>query len=269
MTGGTTVEPNATPGDGPVPRPDGRTSLRPGGPRPDDGLAPRPDDAGGPRPDEGTRRVRATWLVTNGRAVIGPVSTAGLLRAMERGVVGPDCLVRQPGWSAWRQLAQIREVGTWFRQEPPAHAEIELWLGRASDLAELAHLAMVAALRATRASFGRAYLRGEGGYVALCAEGGNPEDALGRLLEPSDPAFGWAARGESFLGDVRSGAPACLSMAQRFPEGEALCGVASIPLLAERRLLGVVELARTDHPFRESDRELFERIAWGVRLRSG
>lgn len=209
-----------------------------------------------------------TWLVTNGRAVVGPVSSRALLRAIERGMVGPDSLVRQPAWAAWRALSQVREVGTWLRGPRPTAQEAEIWLERATDAGELAHCALLAAAHATGALVGRAYLERGSGHVTCCAVGPGAEKALGRSVQGADPVLPFLAAGRVILGDARSGAPELVAVAQRFEWLEGLCGLALIPLRGERRLLGWLELGRTGHPFRCADRLLFERIAWGVRLRT-
>jgi hypothetical protein len=209
------------------------------------------------------------WLVTNGRAVIGPVTSRALLRAIERGMVGPDCLVRQPSWAAWRAPSQVREVASWLRGPRETPQDAEPWLDRATDAGELAHWALVAATRATGACVGLAHLERGRGYSTCCALGPGAESALGQTVLPGDSAASLARRGGgAVLGDLQRGAPEVVAAAQRLGWLEGLSGVALLPLRGERRLLGWLEVGRTGHPFRRADRLVLERIAWGVRIRS-
>lgn len=207
------------------------------------------------------------WLVTNGRRVLGPVSTGAILRALGRGLLGVDSLVRQPTWAAWRPLSQIREAEAWFdggASRPP----VEEWLDRASDRGELVHFALLAALLATEAPWGAAHVRRGGSFVTSCIAGELPETHLGRLVEPRDPLVQLARAGEVYVGEVQQGAPEALAVAQRLGGHLEPSAVAMFPLLGHRRLLGLVELGRRDHPFRRADQALLERLAWGVRLRT-
>lgn len=208
----------------------------------------------------------ANWLVTNGKQVVGPLPTGVLLQALARGLLGPDSLVRQPAWAAWRPLSQVREAESWLEGAEVSSAEA--WLSQATDRAELGHFALAAALRITAASRGAVHMRRGEGMVTSCVAGMPPEQRLGRVVEPQDPTLHVARTGAVYLGDVPQGAPEAVATAQRLGGEPEPIAVAMLPLLGCRRLLGMVELARSDHPFRASDRALLERIAWGVRLRT-
>src|SRR6187399_2719638 len=56
------------------------------------------------------------WLVTNGDTTVGPVHTELLLRGYMGGRIPDHCQVREVGWSQWRPLEGIRELGTLKRR---------------------------------------------------------------------------------------------------------------------------------------------------------
>jgi hypothetical protein len=212
---------------------------------------------------------RARWLVTNGHAVVGPVSTESLLRGIERGTVGPDCLLRQPGWAAWRSLRQVREVSAWFREEALPVDAAERWLDCASDRGELVHWALRGAMELTHASCGLGYVRRQFRYVSSCVAGeGAAARELGEELPWGPIEQRLAAAGCVHLGEVVPGDAISRTIARRLAPGKELEAVALVPLRGSRRLLGFLELGRSDHVFRQTDRALLEQLAWGVRWRA-
>src|SRR4051812_48831101 len=54
--------------------------------------------------------VTSAWYVRNGETVVGPVDTERLLKGVLSKRIPPDCMVTQSTWSAWRSIAQVREV---------------------------------------------------------------------------------------------------------------------------------------------------------------
>lgn len=224
--------------------------------------------SGAPKPFQAVVGT-TVWLVTNGRRVAGPVSTGALLRAIGRGLLDADSLVRQPTWAAWRPLSQVREAEAWFGGAASS-SSVEEWLDRASDRGEIVHFALVAAQLATGASWGMAHVRRGGSFVTSCVAGDlSVADHLGRVVEPQDPLVQVARAGKVYVGEVRRGdpEPEALTVARRLGDAPELVGVAMVPLLGHRRLLGMVEVGRREHPFRAEDRALLERLAWGVRIR--
>lgn len=207
--------------------------------------------------------------MTNGRAVVGPVSLAALLRGIAEGAVGPDCLLRQPTWAAWRRLRQVREVHAWFRRAAHPGHEPEHWLDRAGDRSELVHCALLAAMSTTGATWGAGYGRRGGRWYRTCVAGG-AASTLGQRIRELDPVFPWIEAGAVYLG---------VPGPDRVPPGRALCGhlgsaselrgVAVVPLRDVGRPLGWLELGRSDHPFRRADEELLARLALEVRVRLG
>lgn len=212
-------------------------------------------------------RASSTWLVTNGHAVVGPVSLSALLRGIERGAIGPDCLLRQPAWAAWRGLQQVREVRAWFRGDSTAEDEPESWLERAGDRGELLHCALLAGLAATSATWGAGYGRRNGRWYRTCVVGG-AANLLGQRVRETDPVFPWLEAGAIYLGEVARGSSVARALCGRSGCPGDLRGVALVPLRAAGRPLGWFELGRRDHPFRGEDDALLSRIVLGVRART-
>jgi hypothetical protein len=205
--------------------------------------------------------------VTNGHAVVGPVTLSALLRGIERGSVGPDCLLRQPAWAAWRGLQQIREVRAWFRGESAPENDAERWLERAGDRGELLHCALLAGALATGATWGAGYGRRTGRWYRTCVVGG-ALNGLGQRVRETDPVFPCMESGAVTLGEVAQGSPVARALCGRSGRAGDLRGVALVPLRAASRPLGWLELGRSDHPFRRADEMLLARIALGVRVRA-
>lgn len=216
----------------------------------------------------GAAGARWGWLVTNGRAVVGPVSLEVLLRGIAEGAVGPDCLLRQPTWAAWRRLRQVREVRAWFQGAAPSGHEPRHWLDRAGDRGELVHCALLAGMVATGATWGAGYGRRGGRWYRTCVVGG-AASTLGQRIRDLDPVFPWVEAGAVYLGAPGPEVPLGRALCGHLGPGSDLRGVAVVPLRDVGRPLGWLELGRRDHPFRRDDAGLLARLALEVRVRLG
>ena len=78
---------------------------------------------------------------------------------------------------------------------------------------------------------------------------------LGQIIPRHDPVLGWPARPKILMGRPaeRSGREG--HRAQVHGLNGELAGVAMIPVFDGETLLAMLELARTDHPFRAGDTE--------------
>ena len=207
----------------------------------------------------------AEWLVSNGNVTVGPVGTDLLLRGVLHGRVPSTSLVRQPGWQHWRELGKIREVSALKRvlernfEDPPLESatlrESAQAVAQASDVGEALLIALHAAARVTSATVGLAHRLREPLFlpttscvfdVAL--------ERLGEVLPWHDPAFTLARSGRVRLLRV-SERPKGVErvLCERLSPSAPLKGVAMLPVLVQGKLRAMLELGRSDRPFRASD----------------
>ncbi len=216
----------------------------------------------------------ALWYVTNGDAIVGPVGTDLLLRGITSARIPDDCLVTQESWQEWRNLVEIRELSAigpvpFWTDGPtvPAPRVPEELVARAHDAGEALLFAMHAAVTAVRATAGLVHRVREPfvGLVTSSAHGPGVDDQLGHVIPHADPALALAHERKILIGHPGESL-AERAIARRFSsctdpcEGE-LRGVAMVPVFDGDRLLAMLELARTDHPFRTGDTETLLQIA--------
>ena len=206
------------------------------------------------------------WLVSNGRVTVGPVGTNLLLRGVLHGRVPSSALVRQTGWSDWREVGKIREVSALKRVLERGFDEPALELGslqdsveaisQASDAGEALLIALHAVAQVTSATVGLAHRVRKPLWLPTtsCAFEA-PLECLGEVLPWSDPAFRYAreARGSILLGSGQGGEVERTLGKRLAPGGELLLGVALLPIVVAGHLHAMLELGRSDHPFRTSD----------------
>jgi hypothetical protein len=202
------------------------------------------------------------WLVTNGDITVGPVRTELLLRGVMYGRVPSDSMVREVGWPSWRQVGQIREVCALKRvldrtlDEPrkvEGLREGSQAVAEASDVGEALLLALHAAADATSATVGLAHRVRAPLFLPTtsCVFERSP-DVLGEVLPWFDPAFALARSGGLLLGPANAGAVE-RAISARLGGGAPLRGVAMLPISVAGTLCAMLELGRSDHPFRLSD----------------
>lgn len=210
------------------------------------------------------------WLVKDGENVSGPVPTWLLLRGITHGRVRSDCRVRQVGWSAWRNLSQIREVGQWRRRAARAIARPDAlnpprrFLGgrirRAESASEVLLFTLAAACAATGAELGAATLiRAGRPPTTLSVSGTASYELLGLPVRASDLALAAARAGRSFCGAPEASAVHGATAARLGRGGLALSGVALLALRSSEPI-AMIELGRLDHAFRRSDLSALERL---------
>jgi hypothetical protein len=219
------------------------------------------------------------WYVTNGETTVGPVHTELLLRGVWHGRIPDQCWVRESGWHDWRSLDQIREIRALARarargvQDPLAvlHADhagsFADLLTRASDVSEVLLLTLGLATSSTGAARGLAF-RSPRAYappLACYATGPGMLERLGTRLVLDDPSLQAARGARVHLATendrtARGTEGAFRCVAGRFSVGP-LAGVAIVPVVVGRYLVGLMELARSDHPFRAQDALTLGRLA--------
>jgi hypothetical protein len=212
------------------------------------------------------------WLIKDGENVTGPVPTWLLLRGITHGRLPSGCRVRQVGWSSWRNLSQIREVGQWRRRaalaiaRPDALAPTRRFLGarigRAESASEVLLFTLAAACAATGAELGAASVIREHGRPPSTSSvsGLTSYELLGLPVSASDLALAAARGGRSFAGSPATSAVHRATAARLGRGGLALSGVALFPLRLGAEPFAMVELGRLDHAFRRSDLGALERL---------
>jgi len=205
------------------------------------------------------------WLVCNGGVTVGPVGTDLLLRGVIHGRVPSSAWVRQTGWENWRELGRIREVSALSRvlarsvDDLTAEASTLLdgadAVTRATDIGEALLIALHTAAQATSATVGLAHRVREPLLLPTtsCLFDA-PSERLGEVLPWFDPAFTLArsGRGRLMSGPGERGGVQ-QAVAARLSPGAPLAGVAVLPIMVNGQLRAMLELGRSDHPFRTSD----------------
>jgi hypothetical protein len=217
------------------------------------------------------------WLVCNGGVTVGPVRTDLLLRGVIHGRVPSSAWVRQTNWDNWRELGQIREVSALSRmlerRVDDSAAELSNLqdgadaVARATDIGEALLIALHVAARATSATVGLAHRVREPLLLPTtsCLFDA-PSERLGEVLPWFDPAFALArgGRGRLLTGSGDRGSVQ-QAVSARLSPGVALAGIAVLPVMVNGQLCAMLELGRSDHPFRTNDSveltDLMEQVA--------
>jgi hypothetical protein len=224
----------------------------------------------------------ATWYVSNGYRVVGPVDTELLLRGVAHRKIPNDCMVRQESWNFWRGLHQIREVSRLARAplwapvlqidaDPRAdeeRAKLSHLVARSPDLGESLLYALHAVVKLTGATGGLVHRMRQPmlGPVTSAAFGPGLDESLGELLRHGDPALALAREGNPVFGSPSAGAAERATATRLGLDVAGQGGVAMMPIRQGGALLAMIELARTDHPFRADDLGAMELVAsWVMR----
>jgi hypothetical protein len=214
------------------------------------------------------------WLVTNGDTTVGPVHTELLLRGYMGGRIPLHCRVRDVSWGAWRPLERIREIGSLNRrlareQAPLDLREASLRLPETREPGELLGFALNLAACALDANAGLIHrYRSPVATPVTSVVLGVPSERLGEVLASTDPSYLLALRGKSLCGSPGSGLAERV-VAERLQHDGPLSSVVMAPVIAGGGLVALLELGRTDHPFRVDDSEDLAEFAAQVGRRLG
>ncbi|HYO98571.1 MAG TPA: hypothetical protein VER33_28910 [Polyangiaceae bacterium] len=200
------------------------------------------------------------WLVSDGDLTIGPVATELLVRGFVSGRIPRHCQVRPSEGGDWRSIEEVREVRA--SQQPSETApevatiavrKIRGWLLDARDVGEALLLSLHGACYVTQAQIGVLYrVRAPLGLPVVSACFGDPELELGEIVPRRDPALTAALEGETMVLEPEMSA-AALAIAGRLSPRVQPRGIALVPIRTGTDIAGVVELARFDHGFRNSE----------------
>lgn len=230
------------------------------------------------------------WLVTNGATVVGPVDTGLLLRGVSFGRVPSDCMVRQPSWTDWRFLEEIREFHAlkrckglfgqaWHpsadftlpdaREDARIRAQAELLF--ANDPGEVMLFGLRVAAQQTGSEFGliHRFRAPWVGMVTSYVMGDELWQQMGSVLRQDDPVVVAACQRRAVMGSQARGlAQAAIARRIGVIAGRRqLRGVAMLPLFGHGRLLGMLELGRTDRSFRAADKLVLEGVGTALTQR--
>jgi hypothetical protein len=213
------------------------------------------------------------WLVTNGDVTVGPVNTEVLVRGVRHGKIRESCYVRDTRTQAWRPVTEVREVRALIEASTSTRSQelegLETLMRLATEEEEAIHLALEVATRRTHAVAGLAHFFEDPMRppVTRFARGETSPANLGARLLPDDPVTLLARNKRIAMGDVSSGKPFALTATRLWGDASDARGVAMVPIFGSRGIAGMLELGKTDHPFRTADAIILNEVARTVSSR--
>lgn len=221
----------------------------------------------------GGRLPPPLWVVTNGDRSVGPINTTLLVKGVGEGRVTPDCYVRDLRGLIWRPVGAVREVRAYesmlyrrrnthdpVRRDTTLSALIALCESTRETLA----LGLELAVERTGSAVGLLHtFERDDVAVTRGVAGSLDGDALGRPVRDQDPVARMAIARSIVIGDPRRDAELA-GVAARLGGVDTVAGVAMVPLVGERGVLGMIELGRGDHGFRASDAVVLREVAQTV-----
>lgn len=211
------------------------------------------------------------WLVSNGFRTVGPVRTAALGRSASRGELPDEGWARISKTPMWRDLGAVREVRA-ARDE--AHrrgprdvdvecAALEALIRLADEAGDALSLGLRLAARKLGADRGLVHTFTGDHHAPRTSLGLHREERerVGARLPEGDVLAHVARIQRLALGDVDKHR-AFRSAAERLSvdDGEVR-GVAMVPIVGPRGPIAMIELGRSDRPFRVSDAEPLRSVA--------
>ncbi len=216
----------------------------------------------------GRRGVRPPplWLVSDGSYTVGPVNTTRLVRGVVRGKVEDDWWVRDQGGVRWRSVAEVREVRALHGKPEHSLATLEVLLRLTDDVQEAMRLGLEIAMRRTGAAAGLAHAFEDPmrAPVTRAVFGLGRKEQEGAPL-PENDALARVARARCIaLGEPRSDRAFAAAALRLGSAHHDLRGIAMIPIAFPRGVVGMLELARSQHPFRASDAVVLREVARAI-----
>jgi len=227
-----------------------------------------------PRPSPAPAGLPPLWLVANGDAVVGPVSTTRLVRGVRYGKIPDGSMVRERSWTQWRHVERIREIAA-LRREQAQHGHVEVPRARChptaaassyraarvrrrltstADPGAVLLVALAEIMRVTDACVGAIH-RARAPHIGLVTsstQGPGMHSRLGHVLPGNDPSLAEAAYGRSVCSPAGTDTLSrCIR--DRLGGFPASASVAMVPLVIANHVYAMVELGRADHNFRLSD----------------
>ncbi len=203
------------------------------------------------------------WLVSDGTSTVGPVNMGRLVTGVVRGYVDTDHWVRDVNAKRWRGVGEVREVRA-LRQQPSRQLGVlEALLRLTDDTREALRLGLEIAMLKTGATAGLAHCFEDPmkAPVTRWVAGLGQANQLGAPL-PEGDALARVARARCVAVGEPQSDRAFAAAAQRLgATSQEVRGVAMVPVIHPRGIVGMLELGRSGHPFRAQDAIVLREVA--------
>ncbi len=202
------------------------------------------------------------WHVTNGDVTVGPINTTMLVRGVAEGRVPERCYVRDTRNLSWRPVGAVREVkqreDQIYRRVRPELLDVETLsalVGLSESVRETMLLGLHIAMKRTRSNLGLVHTFDDAALppVTRVSEGQGLDERVGRRLDERDPLPHMALSRHIVLGVPRVDHEFRAAALRLGGSPDAIAGVAMVPMMGERGVIGMIELGRADHAFRMTD----------------
>lgn len=203
------------------------------------------------------------WLVSSGFHTLGTVSTIKLVRGVAAGAIEPYHWVRDVRAMRWRNVGEVREVRAMKTPIPQSRAVLESLLKLSDDTSEALRLALDLAMLRTGATAGLVHCFDEPlrAPVTRWVGGQGPVELIGARLSEMDGLARVARARCVALGEPHSDRAFGAAAMRLGSDRHEVRGVAMVPIVHPRGLVGMIELARSEHPFRASDAVVLREVA--------
>lgn len=203
------------------------------------------------------------WLVSSGFHTLGTVSTKKLVRGVAVGAFDRNHWVRDVRAIRWRNVAEVREVRAMRTPVPHRRAVLESLLRLTDDMSEAMRLALDLAMLRTGATAGMVHCFDEPlrAPVTRWVSGMGPVEQIGARLNENDGLTRVARARCVAVGAPHSDRAFEAAAFRLGSDRHEVRGVAMVPIVHPRGLVGMMELARSEHPFRASDAIVLREVA--------
>ena len=213
---------------------------------------------------EGTEANRKHWFVSDGQGVVGPVETSLLLRGLYAGKIHEGCSIWKNPWTSWRPLATMREIAV--LESPTGRTATDRareWVDGANDASEVVAFALQAIASETRATVALAHKATSfaGMFETRTVVSERALDLLGNAVPASDPAMRLGKLCQMTIDKPRFSEAGRATMTRLKQTWIPVAGTALTPIFNGTKLVAVLELAKSNRPFRRSDRALMLEVA--------
>jgi hypothetical protein len=210
----------------------------------------------------GPRRVTPPplWMLTDGRQVVGPLSTTVLVDGVKAGRVPDTCGARPSTSAKWRALDRIREVravrDSLFRRRRPRNLALDSSqaLLAISSGEETLEAGLRAAALELSAELGFVHVFDPNGRaVTRHAFGPGARGRVGCPLLEADILSHVARAHAMAVGDVDAHHAFRVAASRLGGRSAEVRGVAMVPILAGANVVAMLELGRSERSFRAAD----------------
>lgn len=212
---------------------------------------------------EGTEQNRKHWFVSDGQGVVGPVETSLLLRGLYAGKIHEGCSIWKNPWTSWRPLTSMREIAV--LESPTGRTATDRareWVDGASDAREVVSFALQAIASETRATVALAHkATGAAAFETRSVVSERALDLLGTTVPASDAAMRLGKLCQMTIDKPRFSEAGRATMTRLQKTWVPVAGTALTPIFNGGRLVAVLELAKSNRPFRRSDRAFMLEVA--------